>query len=69
MPSSVLSDTADAEKKITFCLSILTYLTIVSLDQVDGSIQEFKKVQVGNDPEKEQSERNSHSENRGGKKK
>ena len=28
----------------------------------------YEKVQVGNDQEKAQSERNSHSENRGGKK-
>ena len=40
----------------------------MSLDPVDGSIQEFKKVQVGNDQEKAQLERNSHSKNQGGKK-
>ena len=31
------------------------------------SIELYKKVQVGKDQEKEQSERDSHSKNRGGK--
>ena len=32
------------------------------------SLDEIKKVQVGKDQEKAQSERDSHSKNRGGKK-
>ena len=33
-----------------------------------GSSQKVKKVQVGKDQEKAQSEKDSHSKNRGGKK-
>ena len=33
-----------------------------------GRLQNFEKVQVGKDQEKAQSEKDSHSKNRGGKK-
>ena len=36
--------------------------------RVDGNIFNPKKVQVGKDQEKAQSEKDSHSKNRGGKK-
>ena len=47
----------------TFCL-FQKYGEYHILFQYD---KDFKKVQVGNDQQKAQSERNSHSKNRGGK--
>ena len=43
----------------------MNYLFLFLIDETYGS---FKKVQVGKDQEKAQSERDSHSKNRGGKK-
>ena len=37
-------------------------------DEIKYFVFRHKKVQVGNDQEKAQSERNSHSKNQGGKK-
>ena len=52
-------------------LSSLNNMQISFLKQQDttrSSIVKMKKVQVGKDQEKAQSERDSHSKNRGGKK-
>ena len=43
-------------------------LVHIDIEDLDKSISGYKKVQVGKDQEKAQSEKDSHSKNRGGKK-
>ena len=52
--------------------SVLTFNTLILERKTSGLLENMyawfdKKVQVGIDQEKAQSERNSHSKNRGGK--
>ena len=48
--------------------SILNTCAASSQTDIWAAAREKKKVQVGNDQEKAQSEKDSHSRNRGGKK-
>ena len=76
----VFSGMTDTSGQAHFPLSRLTHARVycqlqnsVSMCQnrrqtQDVSTSDFKKVQVGKDQEKAQSEKDSHSKNRGGKK-
>ena len=47
---------------------LFSFLSFLKIEYCSVSNKPYKKVQVGKDQEKTQSEKDSHSKNRGGKK-